>query len=146
MTMIATTEDAQDGVLALLRQILPTNGYQTDLGARIFQTAEGIPQETASPLAALIGWRDEDGGLSGSDGRMTRLTTDFEAYLDGIDDESRKAAHRLTRDLKVAARRASPFRRKQVKLSALEVGEPAPGDNFTLVRFSITVEFEERFT
>lgn len=145
MPPLATTEAAQDGVFALLQQILPTNGYQTDLGARVFKTTMGIPQNTASPVAVAIGWQDEDGGLSGSDGRMTRLTTDWEAYIDGIDDDSRLTAHRVTRDLKVAARRASPFRRKQVKLSAMEVGEPAPGDNFTLVRFSITVEFEERF-
>lgn len=149
MPQPATTEDAQTGVFEMLEQILPANGYGTDLGARIFRTAEGIPQDTASPLAVLLGWTDTDGGASGSNGRITQLTMKWEVYVDGIDLAANRVAHHLGRDLKRAVRRPPPTLKQLIrgkpKLPTLDVGEPSPGDSFTLARFEITIEFEERF-
>lgn len=149
MVQPVTTEDAQAGVFAMLEQILPANGYQTDLGARIFKTAEGIPQATGSPLAVLLGWTDREAGLSGSNGRLTQLEMRWEVYVDGIDLTTNQVLHRVGRDLKRAIRRPPPalkqILRGKVKPLSLEVMEPSAEDNFTLARFEIAVEFEERF-
>ncbi|QNM94902.1 hypothetical protein [Chitinimonas koreensis] len=141
-------EAIEAGLLETLRQILPTNGYETDLGARVF-VGHTYTDSDPAPLMVVGDFDDEYLGRVGAGVRKGEVTFPFEVWVDGVGAASRPLVHQLLRDLKRAfARPTSALLRATQGADGrptLHVrADPQPGSQLTLIEASYTAGYQEQ--
>ena len=150
MTPFFRAEDIGLHVQQCLSNITKANGYETDLGARVFRGRRNI-DDSAVPCAVVL--EGPDNVADSNDGRkpMVRLMQRYvlAGYVRCNPLHPNDAAHAAIRDLKKAVFSETSELRKKVRTvfyRGRDIGPRADGVPIVFVSIDVDVEYVEDLT
>ena len=146
MTLYSKAADIAAAIFSRLQAVTQANGYETDLGARVYRGRRNV-DETQVPCSVLLEGTDTPTDRSGK--LPTAAITQryvLAAYVPCDPDNPNDAAHAAIRDLKRAMFAGDGDfggRVRQVSYRGRDIGPRADGLPIVFVTVDIDVEYIE---
>lgn len=148
MTQLRTSRAIGHALTGILARIKTSDGFETDIGARVFRGRTNIA-ENLVPCAVLIEGNDR---VIDRPGRLTQVAVDqtyvIAAYLPCDPNNPNDAAHEAIADIKRAIFSDADFTRSVVRVSykGKDIGARADGRPIVFATVEIDVTFVEELT